>query len=296
MARKTAIFVKGCAGRSISSIPAIEKYIEENADLDPIIVCEGGTDAYKGHPKLHYRAYDNWHKNLFQDLLKDRDLLSPEPYRVWEYYNQKCSLGQAYDIAINDKGIRDLTRANLKLSKEEILLARKMIAEEKQTDIIDSTGRSVELQNVWNIVRKLSKDYGVMVMSEFPLDFGKHIPNKPVALPMGTHIRVWMGIIQQADHFVGCDSVGQHIAHSYNKSATVIIGSTYPINTTFPDDEKFNVIDLGKDERVYSPIRVTSDEFSDRLNEGIMAMDEEVETRIIKSVQRLIKHGKNARK
>ena len=105
-----------------------------------------------------------------------------------------------------------------------------------------------------------------------------------------------MGIIQQADHFVGCDSVGQHIAHSYNKSATVIIGSTYPINTTFPDDEKFNVIDLGKDERVYSPIRVTSDEFSDRLNEGIMAMDEEVETRIIKSVQRLIKHGKNARK
>lgn len=47
---------------------------------------------------------------------------------------------------------------------------------------------------------------------------------------------------------------------------------------------------------MYSPIRVTSDEFSDRLNEGIMAMDEEVETRIIKSVQRLIKHGKNARK
>ena len=132
MARKTAIFVNGGAGRSISSIPAIEKYIEDNADLDPIIICEGGTDAYKGHPKLHYRAYDNWHKNLFQDLLKDRDLLSPEPYRVWEYYNQKCSLGQAYDIAINDKGIRDLPRANLKLSKEEMLLARKMITEVKE--------------------------------------------------------------------------------------------------------------------------------------------------------------------
>ena len=139
MARKTAIFVNGGAGRSISSIPAIEKYIEDNADLDPIIICEGGTDAYKGHPKLHYRAYDNWHKNLFQDLLKDRDLLSPEPYRVWEYYNQKCSLGQAYDIAINDKGIRDLPRANLKLSKEEILLARKMIAEVKE-----KTGKDVD--------------------------------------------------------------------------------------------------------------------------------------------------------
>ena len=71
-------------------------------------------------------------KNLFQDLLKDRDLISPEPYRIWEYYNQKCNLAQAYDIAINDKGIRDLPRPNLRLSKEELLLARKMIAEVKE--------------------------------------------------------------------------------------------------------------------------------------------------------------------
>ena len=77
---------------------------------------------------------------------------------------------------------------------------------------------------------------------------------------------------------------------------SVVMGATYPINTSFPNDEKFDVIDLGKDERVYSPIRVTSDEFSDRLNEGIMAMEEETETRIVKSAQRLIKHGKNTRK
>lgn len=86
------------------------------------------------------------------------------------------------------------------------------------------------------------------------------------------------------------------MAYSYDKTATVVIGSTYPINTSFPDEEKFNVIDLGKDDRVYSPIRVTSDEFSDRINEGIMAMDGETEDRIVKSVHRLIKHGKNTRK
>ena len=132
MDRKTAIFLNGGAGRMVSSIPAVEKYLEENPDKDPILICEGGTDVFKGHPKLHFRAYDNWHKNLFQDLLKDRDLISPEPYRIWEYYNQKCSLAQAYDIAINDKGIRDLPKPNLKLSKEELLLARKMIAEVKE--------------------------------------------------------------------------------------------------------------------------------------------------------------------
>src|SRR6056300_329423 len=295
MTKKTALFFNGGAGRMISSIPAVEKYIEENPDKDPILVCEGGTDAYKGHPKLHFRAYDHWHKNLFQELLKDRELISPEPYRIWEYYNQKCSLAQAYDIAINNKGIRDLPKPNLRLSKEELLMARKMITEVKektgkdkiivfqpfgrgaqpeqmsekevekgkQPDIVDVTGRSIELTNIWNIVRKLSKQYGVMIMSEFPLEFQKHM-NTPVALPMGIHIRVWMAVIKQANHFVGCDSVGQHIAYAYDNTATVIIGSTYPINTSFPDAENIDIIDLGKDDRVYSPIRITSDELSDR--------------------------------
>ena len=125
--RNTAIFINGGAGRVVCSIPALEKFHEENPDDDFLVICEGGTEFFKGHPVLHAKAYDHWHKGLFEEHIKDRNCISPEPYRVWEYYNQKCSLGQAYDIAINDKGIRDLPRANLKLSKEEILLARKMI-------------------------------------------------------------------------------------------------------------------------------------------------------------------------
>lgn len=327
MSKKTAIFLNGGAGRMISSIPAVEKYLEENPDKDPILVCEGGTDAFKGHPKFHFRAYDHWHKNLFQDLLKDRDLISPEPYRQWEYYNQKCSLAQAYDIAINGKGIRELPKPTIRLSKEELLLARQMITEVKektgkdkiivfqpfgrgaqpeqisekqaqdgkQPDITDVTGRSIELKNIWNIVRKLSKQYGVMVMSEFPLEFQKHM-NTPIATPMNVHIRIWMAVIKQANHFVGCDSVGQHIAYAFDKTATVLVGSTYPINTSFPDAENIDIIDLGKDDRVYSPIRITSDEFSDRINEGIMAMDEQTEDRVVKSVQRMLKQSKNTQK
>ena len=38
--KKTAIFLNGGAGRMISSIPAVEKYLEENPDKDPILVCE----------------------------------------------------------------------------------------------------------------------------------------------------------------------------------------------------------------------------------------------------------------
>ena len=100
--RSKAFFVNGGAGRVISSIPAFEKYAENHDDF--IIVCEGGTDFFKGHPTLDGKVYDHWHKNLFRDYIKDRDCITPEPYRVWEYYNQICSLAQAFDIPINNAG------------------------------------------------------------------------------------------------------------------------------------------------------------------------------------------------
>ena len=125
--RNTAFFINGGAGRVITSIPALEKYHEENPDDDFILVCEGGTDFYKGHPILHKKAYDIWHKNLFEDKLKDRNLVTPEPYRVFEYYNQQASLSQCYDIEINKKGVRELPRPTLKLSQQELMTGQKLI-------------------------------------------------------------------------------------------------------------------------------------------------------------------------
>ena len=99
--RSKAFFINGGAGRVICSIPAFEKYVEANPDEDFIIIAEGGTDFFKGHPTLDGRVYDVWHKGIFEEHIKDRDCVSPEPYRVWHYYNQKCNLSQAYDISIN---------------------------------------------------------------------------------------------------------------------------------------------------------------------------------------------------
>ena len=129
--RNSAIFINGGAGRVVCSIPALEKFHEENPDDDFLVICEGGTEFFKGHPVLHAKAYDHWHKNLFEDKLKDMNMLSPEPYRVWEYYNQKCNLAQAYDIAINNKGIRDLPKPNILLSKQELMRGGQVIKEVK---------------------------------------------------------------------------------------------------------------------------------------------------------------------
>ena len=308
----SAFFINGGAGRTICSIPALENYAKENPKDDFIIVCEGGTDFYKGHPILHNKAYYVWHKNIFNDYLKDRKLYSPEPYRVWEYYNQKCSISQAYDIAINKKGVRELQRPKIYLSKEELIFARQMISEvkektkkekivviqpfgrimsKKEEDFNDISGRSIEIENLKHIIRQLGKQYGIILMSEFPLDFAKDGINYPIAIPQNVHIRIWSAVIKMADHFLGCDSVGQHIAYAFEKTATVLTGATFPINVSYPNEPKFDVIDLGKERRVYSAIRITMDEYADRTNEGIMEMDSEIENKVVQSVNSLLKHG-----
>ena len=135
--RSSVFFINGGAGRVIQSIPALELFHKENPDDDFIIVCEGGMDMYKNHPLLHSRAFDPNHKNIFEEKIKDRNCISTEPYRVWEYYNQKCSLAQAFDIQINNKGIRDLPKPTYKINTEEDVkgfLAVKEVKEKTQKD------------------------------------------------------------------------------------------------------------------------------------------------------------------
>ena len=311
--RPKAFFINGGAGRVICSIPALEKYAEENGK-DFIIVCEGGTDFYKGHPLLHERAYDHWHKNLFEDKLINMELVTPEPYRIWEYFNQKCSIAQAYDIAINNKGIRDLPKPTLRLSNDEMFAGYSIVKEVKEKTnkdkvivfqpfgrgvqfnngvILDPSGRSFEGVHVINIVKKLQKSHAIILMSELGIDFMKHGCKDPVAHPQNVNLRQWAGIIANADYFLGCDSVGQHLAYSLDKPASIVLGSTFDINVSYPKFEKFDVLDLGGDTRRYSPIRITMDEVADRVNEGIMRMNDKVEDAIVDSVINGIKKFKN---
>jgi len=315
--RNTAIFINGGAGRVIASIPALEKFAEENPDDNFLIVCEGGTDFYKGHPLLHAKAYDVWHKNLFQEKLKDMNLCTPEPYRVWEYYNQKCSIAQGYDIGINNKGLRELQRPVLRLNRQEMIFGKKVVDEVKEKCkkdkaivfqpygrminnengmVSDGSGRSFEADNAVSIIRKLSKKYAMIHMAEFQMEFQKHNIKEPVASPMGADLRAWAGIIQAADYFLGCDSAGQHIVHALDGWGTVVIGSTFAINVSYPEDKRIDILDMGETKRVYSPIRVTTDEWSDRVNDGIMMMNEPIEGAIIESIEKGMKAKEKASK
>ena len=306
MSRPKAYFINGGAGRVISSIPAFEKLAEKEQDF--VIVCEGGMDFYKGHPTLHNKAYDNWHKGLFQEHLKHRDIVSPEPYRVWEYYNQKCNLSQAFDIIINNEGVRDLHKPTLKLSQMEMVNGYNIVQEvraktgfEKAVVVqpfgrgvqnmgemtIDPTARSMNLVNAINIINELKKEYAVILMSEFPIALeGKDSGKFPVAMPQIPDLRVWASIIDCADHFLGVDSVGQHIARALGKTATVVTGATFPENISYPGLTDFDIIDIGKDKRVYDPIRISMEDEVQRANDEVMEMNKEQEQLILQSVRK----------
>ena len=293
--RSKAFFVNGGYGRVLCSIPAFEKYLEESNDKDFIIVCEGGTDAFKGHPTLDERAYDHWHKNLFKEKIKDREVVTTEPYRIWEYYNQEATLAQAYDIQINNKGIRDLPPPTLRLNKDEMLLGKKLVREVKEKlkkdkviviqpfgrgvqiiegNFVDQSSRSIEYRDLKVFIRQSQKEgFGVILMSEMQFDFSGEKFTDEVAMPEGVGLRQWAAIIKEADHFLGCDSVGQHMAYVMKTPATVVLGSTYPENVSYPNCEYMNMVDLGMHDRVYDPIRIQPDEFINRRNEHMMVMN-----------------------
>lgn len=304
--RSKAFFINGGYGRVVSSIPALELYANESGDENFIVVCEGGTDAFKGHPLLDHRAYDHWHKNLFQEKIKDKDIVTTEPYRIWEYYNQQCSIAQAFDIQINNKGVRTLPKPKIFLSKEELVIGRKLVNDVKEkvkkdkivviqpfgrgmqyidSSFVDSSGRSIEYKDFKTLIRKLqSKNFGIITMAEMAFDFKAEKFTDDVAMPEQVSLRQWAAIIKYADHFLGCDSVGQHLAYSVNTPATVVLGATYPINVSYVNDDNVNIVDLGMHDRIYDPIRIMPDEATTRHNENIMSMTSEIHDYIVNRI------------
>lgn len=306
MTRSKAYFINGGAGRVLCSIPAFEKLAETVDDF--IIVAEGGTDFFKGHPTLHKRVYDVWHKGLFEEHLKHRDLITPEPYRVWEYYNQKCSLAQAFDIAINNQGIRALPDPKIYLNKMEMAAGYNLVQEVKAKTgldkvvviqpfgrgvenmgefVIDPTSRSFHLNDIVKIINELKSEYSVILMNEFPIALEENETGKyPVAMPQVSDARIWAAIIDVADHFVGCDSLGQHIVKALGKTATVVTGSTFPINISYPGSSDFDIFDVGAEKRMYSPIRITMEEAIDRQNDECMELTSKQRYDILQAIRK----------
>ena len=300
---KKAFAINGGAGRVLCAIPALENY-KNNVDNDVVIIAEAWMELFLLSPTLRHNVYHVAHKGLFEEKLKDREIESPEPYRLNAYFNQKANLIQAFDKIINNlDAVPDTKPINLELGKTEQVYGHNLVNQVKSqfgkekaivvqpfgsgiklegNFVVDTSGRSLELRDFTRLVEELSKSYAVILMVPFKVPTDKALQ---AAVPEDADLIKWAGIINAADYFLGCDSVGQHLAHALKKPATVVIGSTFPENICYPDNKNFTIIDNGKGKRTYSPIRITHDHGIERDNEDCMILTEDTFDKIIKSVQ-----------
>lgn len=294
--------INGGAGRVLCALPALE-YYKNNIDPQVVIISEAWMELFTLSDSLRENVYHIAHKELFRDKLLDREVESPEPYRMNDYFTQKCNLIQAFDKEINGlDSIPETKQLKLSLSKLDQAYGHNLLAEVKMqfgkqksvviqpfgsgvkmegNFIIDPSGRSFELVDFIKITEELAKHYAVVLMLPFKIPTDKVIP---AAIPENIDLVKWASIINASDYFLGCDSVGQHLANGLNKPATVVIGSTFPENISYPDNKNFTIIDNGKDRRVYSPIRITHDHAADRNNEDLMILSPATLDKIVASV------------
>lgn len=284
--------INGGAGRVIAAIPALEKFARLEPDNDFRIIVHGWQDLYWSHSLLQPRTVGIHQKNIFHEYVQNYDLVCPEPYYIHDYYRQNISLAEAFDRQINNTvDHTDLTKPNLYISTYEKLSAKRIIEEFKQihkkNKVVvfqpygstmtvnngipyDNSNRSLNVDDYLKIGKFLNdKDCLVVFFGNREL---KH-PNDNFSVDLtkfNPDLRMYMTLISECDYFIGCDSVGQHMAYSFNKPGTVFMGGTFEKNITHP--KHFKII-RKKDQRpIYSPIRLSGvdSDFTDRLNDGIM--------------------------
>ena len=266
---KKVFVINGGAGRVICALPALQKYYK-NHGPDFYILSESGIEFFVGHPELQDLAFELNHKGLFENIIKPNDLVTIEPYREHGYYNQKKSLSQSFDKLINNTDDHsDLEKPKIVLSKMEEINALDAISnvkdyhKKKKTVVIQPFGRSCSLHKTGHTIdplsRSLSTDdyfyisekirrkYNLITFSEIKFDNDEN-------MYVETNIRQWSAIIEAADYFIGIDSVGQHMAYAFNKPGSIILGSTFAENISYP--KHFNILEKKGIKKKYSPIRI----------------------------------------
>jgi len=302
--------IDGGAGRAIAAIPALIKHSKKNQDFR--IMVHGWDTLYWGIPELHDKVFNPDQKGAFEQFFLDADkVLSPEPYRVPGYYKQEKSLAEAFDYLINETDDHsDLTPPVLVTNKNEELQAANFMQQTKQQQqkqktiviqpfgrsmekpqdnvILDQSSRSINPETYLKLVKKLATKYNLILFAEKNF----WIPEDTYTMKPEADLRMWTAFIDAADYFIGCDSVGQHMARALNKPGTVIIGSTFAVNTSYPN--YFNIIE--KDiQKKYSPIRISGLEghLADRVNEATVEFtDEEINSmyaNIVKDIEKKVK-------
>lgn len=303
----TTFIITGGAGRVIAAIPALEKYHRHKPKDDFKVIVHGWDCLYWSHPLLQKRTFGAQQKGLFDSIIKNTKICAPEPYQNNRFYNQKISLIEAFDEEINktkkhedlesvpnlylssveDSAIRDFIETeNAKQKKRKVVVFQPYGSGTEQIakQPVDPSNRSLSLTAYYDIVTELGKDAVIFYASQPQF---RH-PKDNISISFDDkqpYLRTMMGLIKHCDYFIGIDSVGQHIARSFNKPGTILMGSTNETNFSYPDH--FNTVRKSGRTPVYSPWRLADFDcdFSNRENDGIMDFTKDELNSVIQKVK-----------
>lgn len=291
-------FLDGGAGRVISSIPSFEKFILDHPNDNVSIIISHWDFLFFGNPVLQPRTYNADTKGIFENLIKHAHVVKTiEPYRVPGYFNQQLSLAQAIDLEINGqvRGTDELL-PNLHLSKLEEKLGLEIVVDAekkfkkdrtiviqpfgrggdpKTGEVIDEGSRSLDLCTYLRLVPKLSEHFNIITMCESNVVTPVMNEEDKYSLRPNIDLRSWFGVIYNAPYFLGVDSVGQHIARAFNKPGSVILGSTFAVNVSYPDH--FQILEKENFNKTYSPIRISGfgEYLANKMNDTAMDFSDE---------------------
>jgi hypothetical protein len=288
------INIDGGIGRIITALPALLKYHQNHLNEEWYVSIMGWDYVSLGIPELQERTFNPDTKGTWENyFMKADEVISPEPYRLPNFYKGKISLAEAFDEIINEtEDHDDLNYETLNLSHAEIRKGQEIIYRayeeqgKEQTIVINPYGSTAEIcpmrvyddslrslpENMFNqLCELLAEDYNVIYMGYSHLLSQE---NKFVYVPQpDLHIREWMGVISQVDYLIGCDSVGQHIARATGTKGCVIMGGTDSVNMSYPD--YFRIIH--RKHAVYSPMRLSGlqSNLAERLNKECIEYTED---------------------
>jgi ADP-heptose:LPS heptosyltransferase len=305
---KTVFVIDGGAGRAATSIPALLKYGIKNPQDDFKICIHGWDTLLWGIPELQDRVFNIDNKGIFENIfLEATKVVTPEPYRLPAYYKQKKNLCQAFDSIINNTDDHsDLPNLKFVLSKAEEVSALSAISQAAEQEksrknklniviqpwgstakkvgsyVIDDSSRSLTNETYLKLVKKLTEKYNLYYFGDRSI-----CPEEDkFTLKYDGDLRFWLSLIEASDYFIGCDSVGQHFARGLNKPGTIILGSTFAENISYPDF--FNIFEKKGGVKKYSPLRINGidSHLADRLNDTRMDFSDKEIDELIKNIEK----------
>lgn len=276
--------INGGLGRCVAATGVIKKYVEDNPK-EQVYVVTGFPEVFFNIRGIE-RVYPMNTPYIFEDLIKESIYEEPEPYKMFEYYNEEKHITACFNKEIN--GCDEIILPSLNYSDNELKSAEQFVKSHDKPVIlfqpygsmgglpnVDPSKRSLQHDFAEKLCKKLSKKYQIYLIKEPKqkgIDGVKALKN--TARQIGA-------LIPHVHAVIGVDSFLQHAAAQFDTKTIVFWGATRTSNLGY--DKHINYTN-GSNVH-WSPIRMISNDLEQNFkNEGADKFDDSYIDKVYKEL------------